>query len=65
MQLIVSTCPDNKHQVVPGYLSETRDLSSQKVRIQQIIYVKNYFAPSITREFEIEFLELSRWENLQ
>ena len=23
------------------------------------------FAPSITREFEIEFLELSRWENLQ
>ena len=40
-------------------------IAPKKFENDKLIYVKNYFAPSITREFEIEFLELSRWENLQ
>ncbi len=32
---------------------------------QQIIYVKNYFAPGVQREFESNFLDLPRWQPLQ
>ena len=31
----------------------------------KLIYLKEHFAPRRTREFEIEFLSLSRWENLK
>lgn len=31
----------------------------------KLIYLKKYFAPPVTREFEIEFLSLSRWEYLK
>ena len=31
----------------------------------KLIYAKKYHMPPRTREFEIEFLSLSRWENLK
>ena len=37
----------------------------KKFESSKLIYVKEYFAPRVTREFEIEFLSLSRWKNLK
>jgi hypothetical protein len=31
----------------------------------KLIYTKEYFTPPVTREFEIEFLPLRRWEHLK
>jgi hypothetical protein len=31
----------------------------------KLIYAKEYFAPPVTKEFEIEFLSLNRWEDLK
>ena len=40
-------------------------ISPKKFESDKLIYVKEYFAPRVTREFEIEFLSLSRWKNLK
>jgi hypothetical protein len=37
----------------------------QKFEQNKLIYVKEYPARSVTREFEMEFLSWNRWENLK
>jgi hypothetical protein len=37
----------------------------RKFEYDKLIYIKEYFAPRTTAEFEIGFLSLARWENLK
>ena len=53
---------DNLH--IKGVLSwaEKGFIIPKQFENDKLIYVKEYFTPPVPREFEIEFLPLSRWE---